>query len=91
LTNITRREHDEVIKEDRSKSAPGNNGIGYLVHKRCPKIFGNLWAINRVAFENGYNIIQTTVAVGFLKGFISPKQIGILVLPPTILYIIHID
>ena len=28
------REHDAVIKKARSNSAPGNNGISYMVYKR---------------------------------------------------------
>ena len=72
MTNITRKEHDEVIKKARSKSAPGNNGIGYLVYKRCPRISGNLWAINRVAFENGYYPDNCR----FFEGVYIPKTDG---------------
>ncbi|KAL5270090.1 hypothetical protein ACHWQZ_G003546 [Mnemiopsis leidyi] len=54
MSNITRREHDSVIRKARSKSAPGNNGISYIVYKRCSGISENLWSINRVAYENGY-------------------------------------
>ena len=40
MSNITRREHDAVIRKARSKSAPGNNGISYLVYKRVPWSLG---------------------------------------------------
>ena len=41
MTNITRKEHDTVIRKGRSKSAPGNNGISYVVYKKCPGISDN--------------------------------------------------
>ena len=51
---ITWKEHESIIKKARSKSAPGNNGISYLVYKRCPGISKNLWNLNRTAFRNGF-------------------------------------
>ena len=42
MCNITRKEHDSVIGKSRLKSAPENNGISYVVYKRCPGISENL-------------------------------------------------
>ena len=43
MCNITSKEHDSVIGKSRLKSAPKNNGISYVVYKRCPGISDNLW------------------------------------------------
>lgn len=72
MTNITRKEHDEIIRKARAKSAPGNNGISYVVYKRCPGISENLWAINRVAFVNGYYPDNCR----FFEGVYIPKTDG---------------
>ena len=72
MSNITRREHDAVIRKARSKSAPGNNGISYLVYKRCPGVSENLWSINRVAYENGYYPDNCR----FFEGVYIPKADG---------------
>ncbi|KAL5272883.1 hypothetical protein ACHWQZ_G000900 [Mnemiopsis leidyi] len=72
MSNITRREHDSVIRKARSKSAPGNNGISYIVYKRCSGISENLWSINRVAYENGYYPDNCR----FFEGVYIPKADG---------------
>ena len=55
ITNITRKEYDAVIRKERSKSAPGNNGMSYVVHKVCPGILGNSWSIiNMPTYEHGH-------------------------------------
>ena len=51
MKDLSRKEHNEVIRKARSKSAPGNNGIPYLVYKRCPGISENLWILCRLAFK----------------------------------------
>ena len=33
----------EVVKKARSESAPGPNGIPYMVYKRCPMLLRKLW------------------------------------------------
>ena len=72
MANISRKEHEEVIRKARAKSAPGNNGISYVVYKRCPGISENLWAINRVAFVNGYYPDNCR----FFEGVYIPKTDG---------------
>ena len=61
-----------VIRKGRSKSASGNNGISYVVYKRCPGISENLWSINRVAYENGYYPDNCR----FFEGVYIPKTDG---------------
>ena len=61
-----------VIRKGRSKSAPGNNGISYVVYKRCPRISENLWSINLVAYENGYYPDNCR----FFEGVYIPKTDG---------------
>ena len=51
MENISRKEHSDIIQKARSKSSPGNNGLPYLVYKRCPKITENLWRLSRLAFK----------------------------------------
>ena len=34
----TQREFHEKLRKTRSKSAPGPNGVPYVVYKRCPEI-----------------------------------------------------
>ena len=52
----TLREFTEKLKKTRSKSAPGPNGIPYLVYKRCPEIaklmfnyLRGLWVRNQIS------------------------------------------
>ena len=51
MKDISRKEHSDIIQKARSKSSPGNNGLPYLVYKRCPKITENLWKLSRLAFK----------------------------------------
>ena len=51
MKDISRKEHNGVIQKARSKSSPGNNGLPYLVYKRCPNISENLWVLCRLAFK----------------------------------------
>ena len=69
---ITWKEHTSIIKKARSKSAPGNNGIPYLVYKRCPGISKNLWNLNRTAFRNGFYPDNCR----FFEGVYIPKENG---------------
>ena len=52
----TLREFTEKLKKTRSKSAPGPNGVPYLVYKRCPEIakimfnyLRGLWVRNQIS------------------------------------------
>ena len=69
---ITWKEHEAIIRKARSKSAPGNNGIPYVVYKRCPKISKNLWNLNRTAFRNGFY----PDSCRFFEGVYIPKGDG---------------
>ena len=69
---ISWKEHEDIIRKARSKSAPGNNGIPYLVYKRCPGISRNLWNLNRTAFRNGYYPDNCR----FFEGVYIPKEDG---------------
>ena len=69
---ISWKEHEDIIRKARSKSAPGNNGIPYLVYKRCPGISRNLWNLNRTAFRNGYYPDNCR----FFEGVYLPKEDG---------------
>jgi hypothetical protein len=51
MKDVSKKEYMEVIQKARSKSAPGNNGIPYLVYKRCPGISENMWILCRLAFK----------------------------------------
>lgn len=42
------KEIQTVVKAARNNSAPGPNGVPYLVYKRCPKLLHRLWKILRV-------------------------------------------
>ncbi|KAJ8337956.1 hypothetical protein SKAU_G00369220 [Synaphobranchus kaupii] len=42
-----------VVKAARASSAPGTNGMPYLVYKRCPKLTHRLWKILRVIWRRG--------------------------------------
>ena len=52
----TLRELNEKLRKTRSKSAPGPNGVPYVVYKRCPEIaklmfsyLRGLWVRNQVS------------------------------------------
>lgn len=47
------RETQSVVKAARNASAPGPNGIPYLVYKRCPQLLHRLWKILRVIWRRG--------------------------------------
>jgi len=51
MKDVSKKEYMDVIRKARSKSAPGNNGIPYLVYKRCPGISENMWILCRLAFK----------------------------------------
>ena len=70
--DISRKEHEDVIKKARAKSAPGNNGLPYLVYKRCPGISENLWVLNRLAFKTA----EYPDNCRFFEGVYIPKTDG---------------
>lgn len=47
------KEIQTVVKAARTSSAPGPNGVPYLVYKRCPKLLHRLWKILRVIWRRG--------------------------------------
>ena len=51
--NITRKEHDDVVRKASSGSSPGNNAIPYKMYKKCPQISAALWSLNRSAYSTG--------------------------------------
>ena len=72
IKDISKKEHDDVIKKARAKSAPGNNGLPYLVYKRCPETSKNLWVLNRLAFK----IADYPENCRFFEGVYIPKSDG---------------
>ena len=69
---ISWKEFEAVVKKARSKSAPGNNSIPYVVYKRCPKISRNLWNLIRTAYRNGFY----PDSCRFFEGVYIPKGDG---------------
>nr|AAN12398.1 polyprotein [Tetraodon nigroviridis] len=49
----TWKEIQTVVRAARNNSAPGPNGVPYLVYKRCPKLLARLWKILRVIWRRG--------------------------------------
>lgn len=47
------KEIQTVVKAARNNSAPGPNGVPYLVYKRCPKLLHRLWKILRAIWRRG--------------------------------------
>ena len=72
MKDVSRKEHNEVIRKARSKSAPGNNGLPYLVYKRCPGISENLWILCRLAFKTA----DYPDTCRFFEGVYIPKVEG---------------
>ena len=50
----TLNEVERVVAKARNKSAPGPNGIPYLLYKRCPKVLKWLHTQLREAWKNGH-------------------------------------
>ena len=46
------KEINAVVQKARAKSAPGPNGVPYLLHKRCPNVLKRLYKILRGAWSN---------------------------------------
>ena len=49
----TWKEVKEIVKKERSGSAPGPNGIPYRVYIICPLLLRRLWTLSRVAWMKG--------------------------------------
>lgn len=49
----TWKEVQAVVKAARTSSAPGPNGVPYVVYKRCPRLLHRLWKILRVIWRRG--------------------------------------
>ena len=49
---ITLDEMQKVVKKARAKSAPGPNGIPYLLYKKCPKVLAWLHKMLKSAWKN---------------------------------------
>ena len=47
----TFKEVQEVVKAARTRSAPGPNGVPYIVYKRCPGILKLLWKTLRTVWK----------------------------------------
>ncbi|KAJ8349798.1 hypothetical protein SKAU_G00249280 [Synaphobranchus kaupii] len=47
------KEIQSVVKAARTSSAPGTNGVPFLVYKRCPKLTHRQWKILRVIWRRG--------------------------------------
>ncbi|XP_053170226.1 uncharacterized protein LOC128354001 [Scomber japonicus] len=60
----TWKETQSVVKAARNNSAPGPNGIPYLVYKRCPKLLNCLWKILRAIWRRGIVAHQWRSAEG---------------------------
>ncbi|MCP3679898.1 MAG: hypothetical protein GY782_06350, partial [Gammaproteobacteria bacterium] len=72
MKDVSRKEHNAVIRKARSKSAPGNNGLPYVVYKRCPGISENLWILCRLAFKTA----DYPDTCRFFEGVYIPKVEG---------------
>ena len=72
IKDVSKKEHDDVIKKARAKSAPGNNVLPYLVSKLCPGISKNLWVLNRIAFKTA----DYPDNCRFFEGVYIPKTDG---------------
>ncbi|MCP3680179.1 MAG: hypothetical protein GY782_08010, partial [Gammaproteobacteria bacterium] len=72
MKDVSKKEHNAVIRKARSKSAPGNNGLPYLVYKRCPGISENLWILCRLAFKTA----DYPDTCRFFEGVYIPKVEG---------------
>ena len=59
-----------VIRKARNKSAPGPNGVPYLLYKRCPKVLTWLHKILKSAWKNLKISDQWTIA----EGVYIPKE-----------------
>ena len=51
MSDIKKREVDEFITKVRSKSSPGNDGVSYKVHKKCPRLRNSLFLLLRNMWE----------------------------------------
>ena len=58
------KEVQEVIGAARSASAPGPNGVPYIVYKRCPGLLKELWKILRIIWRRGRVAKQWRYASG---------------------------
>ena len=68
--DIKLSEVQDVVKKSRSKSAPGTNGIPYLVYKRCPRLMKRLWKLLRILWRNDIFPKDWTLA----EGRYAPKE-----------------
>ena len=53
VSEPTWQELKEVVEKARSGSAPGPNGIPYIVYKRCPMLLRELWQLFCVIWRKG--------------------------------------
>ena len=63
-------EVQEVVRKARASSAPGGNGIPYLLYKRCPEVLRILWGLLRVAWRKGVVPQEWCIA----EGVFIPKE-----------------
>ena len=47
LGDIKKKEVDDFVKKSGAKSAPGNDGVGYKVYKKCPRLRARLFMLIR--------------------------------------------
>jgi len=69
-TEPTWKEMKEIVKQARSGSAPGPNGIPYKVYNMCPLILRRLWSLSRVVWRKGKIPSCWQVA----EGIFTPKE-----------------
>ena len=68
----TYNEFVKKLRKTRSKSAPGPNGVPYLIYKRCPKVSKLLWGYLRELWVR--NIVSDTWREA--EGVFIPKEDG---------------
>lgn len=47
------KEAEETIRQARSASAPGPNGVPYKLYKNAPDVLRYLWRLMRVVWQKG--------------------------------------
>ena len=66
------REFNKRLRKARSKSAPGSNGVPYIVYKRCPGIARQLWLYLRGMWKKN----EISEAWRKAEGIFIPKEDG---------------
>ena len=66
------KEFTKKLRKTRSKSAPGPNGVPYLVYKRCPGIAKQLWGYLKDLWKK--NVLSNTWREA--EGVFIPKENG---------------